>query len=247
MDEPELPKPGLRLVVSKGASFLARRADYRPIRRTRVDELLSEPLEGKVVWTSSVMGLLVECRRKRYWKTEPEFSFHCRDVSIRILSGEHPCCVGTFVEWKGDGLADGEEFFYEADGLSQEDSDTASLLLSCWDDDELPFDYGTVVRFDRVVVDWEIDRPPLAFRALAAAIVKEFGSRGAAMILKAFPLEFEGVGATASGNGRFLDSRQAAMKRHYRRQLGARPLPGLYGEEGWLWYPLRYCPEPQKR
>jgi hypothetical protein len=45
--EPELPKPVLRLVVSKDASLLAHRSNYRPIRRTRVLRQLWRATDGR--------------------------------------------------------------------------------------------------------------------------------------------------------------------------------------------------------
>jgi hypothetical protein len=50
------------------------------------------------------------------------------------------------------------------------------------------------------------------------------------LVLKAFPLEYEGKGYPSG-----FRLRQRAMIRHYRRLLGMAPFPGKPGREGWLY------------
>jgi hypothetical protein len=53
------------------------------------------------------------------------------------------------------------------------------------------------------------------------------------LILKAFPIEYEGR-VTAENSDSFL-RRQRAMKHHYQRILAVFPLPGIDGERGWMY------------
>lgn len=233
-----------KLVVSNDDAFLSSRARFRSARRVKIDELFGRDIPPKIAWSAEFDGFTVECRRRRYWKREATFEYASRNIMIRLLSRGQVCGVAEFVEWKSDGLADGDELFYELDGLSSEDSDTASTILSCWEDGNLPFDYGTVVRFDRLGIAAGPHVSRLALSSLRQAIDREFGKRGSVLILKAFPLEFEWEAKT-SKQEKLLADRQRAMVRHYGARLGTRPLPGKLGEDGWLWMPLRYCPEPE--
>jgi hypothetical protein len=56
------------------------------------------------------------------------------------------------------------------------------------------------------------------------------------LIGKAAPLEYTGLPTDAAAKSR-LDRRRAAMVRYGRRLLGMQPLPGPWGELGWLWRP----------
>ncbi len=57
------------------------------------------------------------------------------------------------------------------------------------------------------------------------------------IVLKAFPLEFEGVGPAASGKR--VKRRTGALVRLYERRLGMTVLPGKDGRAGWMWCALR--------
>jgi hypothetical protein len=57
------------------------------------------------------------------------------------------------------------------------------------------------------------------------------------LVMKAFPLEYEGQAPTGSPLTKALDSRQRAMVRYYERVFGVRRFPGRYGKDGWLWRP----------
>src|SRR5271156_3780475 len=145
---------------------------------------------------------------------------------------------GRFREWSGPPVGFLEEFFEEADGLSQADHDTADIILSVWGEDRSPFDYGTVVRFERLAIR-ATTRSSEIWAIIARLIEKEFAIRGSMLILKAFPLEFEGNGA-AKG----LPKRTRAMVRYYQHRMRVQIVPGPYGVEGWMWRALRYCPLP---
>jgi hypothetical protein len=67
--------------------------------------------------------------------------------------------------------------------------------------------------------------------------------------LKAFPLEFENrlTGASSAAARSKFDNRRRAMQRHYSHRLGVSSFPGKFGDDGWMWRTLRYCPIPELR
>ena len=55
------------------------------------------------------------------------------------------------------------------------------------------------------------------------------------MVLKAFPLEYEGNVPKGSELEIAFKRRVRAMIRYYQRIFGVRPFDGEYGDAGWLW------------
>ena len=217
--------------------------DPRQRRREAVGSLTGGKPEGRLVWKDSCDGpYLIECRRQRFWKADERFIFKSRDIEWRLLSEHGVCAAAKFVEWRGSPEGGIDEFVSEADALSQADYDMAEAIRRSWQWYQFPFDYGTVIRFDRLAIDTLKDSQRLAWRYLSRALDHEFGIRGAVILLKAFPLEYE----SEVNNDRRVrfDRRSAAMTRLYRSRLGARPLPNDWGEKGWMWIPLRSSIEP---
>jgi hypothetical protein len=68
----------------------------------------------------------------------------------------------------------------------------------------------------------------------------------AAIVLKAFPLEYEGN--TTNENGAALERRQRALVRLYQRRLGFQPVsdPPL-AHEGWMLKLINEGAEPERR
>lgn len=63
------------------------------------------------------------------------------------------------------------------------------------------------------------------------------------MVLKAFPLEWEGAadGGPVAEEAMFV-RRLAAMRKLYRQRLGMRDIP--HNEEGWMWKPIGHAMPP---
>jgi len=188
-------------------------------------------------WSYTAHGMKLEVWRPRYHRDRKD-GFGFRTVQFRVSAEGGGLACGHFIEWSGSGSL--EEFFFEADGLSQSDHDTADIVQRVWGEDLSPFDYGTVVRFERLAIKATSHSSEI-WSLIHTVIGKEFARRGSMMVLKAFPLEFERP--RAMGNKGFR-RRASAMSRYYQRRLDVHIIPGPYGADGWMWRPLRYCPAP---
>ncbi|MGI6854371.1 hypothetical protein [Mesorhizobium sp. 1B3] len=202
----------------------------------------SDTTGSRLAWSEATGDYVIECRRHRYWKMEPDCIFSKRNLELRLYKSGETCAVAEFVEWRSGGASLLDEFVDEADMDSQADYDMAIVMHGSWRWHEAPFDYGTVVRFERLAIDTRRDAGRLAWALIQAAITREFGRRGALMLLKAFPLEYEGE--VTPHRRPFFERRVRAMLRLYSRTLSAKPLPNEWGADGWMWRPLRYCPPP---
>lgn len=214
----------------------------RPRSQHVIEGELVDGCSQQPTWSNTAEGLTLKVWRARYWKDGPE-DFGYRSVSFRVSSNRKSLASGKFVEWCGPPQSFLDDFFYAADAMSQADHDTADILISRWGEDKSPFDYGTIVRFERLVVS---SHSPAIWALISRLIGREFMRRGSIMMLKAFPLEYEGrLGANAPIAFRHRFKRRCkAMQRHYRHRLEMRIVPGSYGRDGWMWRPLRYCPTP---
>lgn len=121
------------------------------------------------------------------------------------------------------------DFVDAADSNSQEDYEMAAVVGECWSKGyEDPFDYGSIVVFHRLVIPQPM---PGFWQTMRSAIKREFSRRGALMLPKAFPLEWENRFQDPSAPGKdAFERRLKAMTKHYERHLGVSPLvvsPGL--------------------
>jgi hypothetical protein len=121
-----------------------------------------------------------------------------------------------------------------------------ALLTSCWQHGDV-LDRGGVVHFSRLWLEPDHARgsawAPLVNAFLAHRHLRSGPHRAALLLLRPFPLEYEGAFHEDDGVPlTALRQRQAAMARLYGHHLGVRMCPG---EEGWMWKPLcRGLPEP---
>jgi hypothetical protein len=166
-------------------------------------------------------------------------TFKRRDVVLIVSMAGETVARATFGEWKAkDWLYEWDDFVVAADEASAIDLECAEVIRQYWDDDDWPFEYGNLVIFDRL----SIPKPHKdIWPSLDAAIKHQFHKNGSIMVLKAFPLEWEGQGET-DGDPVFA-RRLEAMKRLYASKLGVTSFRGA-GNEDWMWKSLRYCPEP---
>lgn len=97
--------------------------------------------------------------------------------------------------------------------------------------------YGDILELNRI---WLAGLPALAGRSteIVKALISAFCPGFALVILKAFPLEYEGRFSSTNEQGAYdaaLQRRQRAMKRLYRREYGVRSMKGAVGDEGWMY------------
>ena len=184
----------------------------------------------------------LEVWRHRYYRDEKTGLAGGRWNSGSVPRGT-ALAGGHFREWSGPPAGFLEEFFEEADGLSQADHDTADIIQRV--SGRIPF----AVRLRhggsfRSSCYQSHDALPGHLGAHRWPYREGVCDTRLMLILKAFPLEFEGDNRTQ--RQRFL-RRARAMSRYYQSRLGVRVVPGPYGVDGWMWRPLRYCPEPPTR
>jgi len=78
-------------------------------------------------------------------------------------------------------------------------------------------------------------RPGL-FAAASLALLKATGAEDPILVLKAFPLEYEGI-VEGRERERAFNRRTLAMMRHYSRIFGVKPLRYRRTQDGWMWRP----------
>ncbi|TBY68943.1 hypothetical protein E0H51_31535 [Rhizobium leguminosarum bv. viciae] len=189
-------------------------------------------------WQIEDGGLSLVCRQSRY-NTEEFEPFKYRAVDMRIAFGERIMAIALFREWSlADFFPGHQDFIEAADIVTQQDYEMAKFVSEFWDEDDHPLEY------DKLMVPHP---DPNIWPLLQKGIDKHFSKKMALLILKAFPLEFEGRSGDQSGRNMAdlpeFRRRQLAMKRHYRRILDVKNSAGEKDAEGWMWRVLS-GPEP---
>ncbi len=197
-------------------------------------------------WSLEANQLSLFCRRSQY-RTEESDDLKYRIVEMRIGDQDRTLAIAFFHEWSlTGGYFPGHEHFIEfADAITQQDYDMAEFVSSCWDDDDHPLYYGNIVLFDRLSI---AELNPLIWPLLLNGIDRQFRKNMALLVLKVFPLEFEGrigdgIGGDTADTPEF-DKRQAAMKRLYRRKLGMNYSVADSDKNEWMWRSIR-GPQPE--
>lgn len=212
----------------------------------RRDQLISKSPERpiKYAWVRDFgYGITVSCGRGKLFKVETT-DFKKRYVTFKFSQDGSPDAHALFYEWSYPFYpVDNDEFVFAADIESEGDYLMASMVGQGWGlADDHPLEFGSIVVLDRLVVP----RPMRFFwLTMIAAIRREFSRRGALMVLKAFPLEWEGrFGDPRAPDRKAFERRLAAMTRHYERQLRARPLGDDGGDGTWFWIPINFREYP---
>jgi hypothetical protein len=151
-----------------------------------------------------------------------------------------------FIEWYPDPFIGDDLFFDEIDADSHEAASLAEAVLSGWAIDDLA-EAGSILEFRLAWMTPEYARGSLWAEVATHFLKAQFRKDAGVLMLKAFPLEYEGR-ADGSAIDDALTRRRAAMIRHYRRVLGVELLPGWAGEDGWMWRRLSpTTPAPAER
>lgn len=217
----------------------------------------------KPAWSASAVddGLQLDVWRAAWAEVDELSRFRSRDHFFKVTAVERVIAAGTFKEWdfdlrKEDDFASLEGFVNACDGVSQAAYDMANVVFSlfCRAEEETgktPFDYGHVTLFKRLRIQsasaQESDAVWTLIREIARRFWRNGRSRAAFIILKAFPLEYEGN--VKDTNRAAFARRQRALMRLYVRRLGLKTLPGRVGKDGWQWLRMN-CPldpKPSRR
>lgn len=138
-------------------------------------------------------------------------------------------------EFEPSGCFDNEDVFEVMDCEDAFESRLAEVLCSVFDD--LCFDvapHGSILDFRHA---WIAPAPAHQglFAKAATTIVDTAFPDHALLVMKVYPLEYEGKVPDGAPVQAGLAARQRAMARHYGQIFGVRPLPDPHGQEGWLW------------
>ncbi|ATW02456.1 hypothetical protein [Sphingorhabdus sp. YGSMI21] len=150
----------------------------------------------------------------------------------------------TFNEFQGPPWICSEALFEEMDSYSAATSELAEAICDNWKEPSKIFEYGNLVELER---SWML--PSMSkggrFSAVLKALIREVFDDRSLLMLKAFPLEYEGrVDEETEDNFR---RRQRALMRHYHNIVEANVLPGSFGKSGWMYVipdNLRKCVPP---
>ncbi len=182
------------------------------------------------------LGITLRFRRSRKRSIYERGGFvRTRELFCWICEGSAKIGYVSFIEYYIEPMTLEDDFLEEMDIPSAESLALAETILSCW----YVFDValaGSVVELHRVWMAPHRARDGLWARVANHFISGEYSEHGALLLLKAFPLEYGGNVITMLSAA--FEGRRRAMFRHYRRHLGVELLPGLAGEEGWMWKPL---------
>jgi hypothetical protein len=176
---------------------------------------------------------------------EPAYPFDRRNVFLLVENRSRPVAAGDLTVWRGRYDEDGggwdlEDFVDAADTLSNSIYEMAKVVAWTWGGadrrhwwTDAPFCFGDLCSFDRFLIDVETFAESLAVWTIVDALLKRIRRSVAVMILKAFPLEYEGK--VNDANRRPFLRRTQALIRLYRYRLKVEPLPqrGL-AEVGWM-------------
>jgi hypothetical protein len=128
-----------------------------------------------------------------------------------------------------------EDFLYLMDHETQLESDLAGTLCGAWPwFAEQVTDRGNLLEF-RMAWTHPTASPHGLWSAAARHLIAQEFPDHALLIMKAFPLEYEGVAREGAHLNAALLARQRAMIRYYGKQFGVQTLQGASGEKGWLY------------
>ncbi|ANW02708.1 hypothetical protein [Bradyrhizobium icense] len=222
----------------------ARRGVLLPVERHLSYEI--ETHHRKHNWSVERGGLIGRAWIERFCDPkDADYHFQDRKVFFVIERGDRRIAAGTLTIWRGiyDEDGDGwdlEGFVRRGDINSQSEYDMAVAVAKVWgsDDEENwwtddPFCYGHLCSFDRLVINAKTSADVEAAWQIIDALLKRVRRGMAVMVLKAFPLDYEG-GVTAENQPAF-ERRQRALMRLYQRRIGFEPVPHkALADEGWM-------------
>jgi hypothetical protein len=206
----------------------------------------------KPTWPTEHAGLRLDYWRSHWRILHDAEDFRRRKHFFKVTADDRMVAAGKFDEWNTvpPWKSDLRRFAQAADTVTKGTFQMAVAMFSSFCQTErrvglCPLDYGSIVLFDRLCIEASSAYESNVVWKLIQKIVRGFerGRRVAGIILKAYPLEYEG-GVTDQNRPAF-NHRQRAMLRHYTRHLGTVTLPGEPGQEGWQWLGMGCKIEPK--
>jgi hypothetical protein len=179
--------------------------------------------------------ILAYRKSRRHRMDEGTGCVRTRDLFCWILFEEQQVGALHLVEFKPDTDIDNDEFYYTMDAEAFADVKLAEVLCHSWHDvvhDVLV--HGPVLEFRLAWMSPEHAKSAVWATAAEALIRAEFDEYSI-LVMKAFPLEYEGRAPEGSPAHDFLIHRQAAMIRYYTRLFRVDRFPGTWGADGWVW------------
>jgi len=144
-----------------------------------------------------------------------------------------------FVLYDAENCFDNKDFFSVMDMDAEVESRAAGVLCSNFRnfaEDVAP--YGNLLVFQEAWMQPKSSKNGV-FGKAANAIVSELFSDFSMLLLKAFPLEYEGSNSENPNLSASLDLRQNAMIRHYKKLFEVRSIGAPDNETGWLYKPRK--------
>ena len=172
-------------------------------------------------------------------------NFQERDIFFVIERHDRLVASGKLIIWRGVCDENGhgsnlEGFVRRGDMNSQSEYETAVAVARIWGTDDEdnwwtdgPFCYGDLCSFDRVVIDARSSADVEAAWQIIDALLTRIRRGVAVMVLKAFPLDYEGN--LTEENRPAFERRKRALVRLYQRRIGFKPVPHTtLADEGWM-------------
>jgi hypothetical protein len=218
----------------------------------------------KPSWTASHGELTGQAWIDRFSKLadDPETA-HCGFVGRNVFfSVDHKAsriAAGKLTIWRAfrdRDISFGLDTFVErSDCSSQDEYNTAYAVAQLWGGrdeetwwlEQAPFFHGDLCIFERLVIDaGSASRSHATWTIINGLLQRLYRRSVAAIVLKAFPLEYDGNTTNESRSA--LERRRRALVRLYQRRLGFEPVsdPPL-AREGWMLKLINERAEPERR
>lgn len=197
-------------------------------------------------WNAEQNGLIGRAWIGRFSKLiDTDYQFRKRDVFFLIEKDGQQLAAGALTTWRASydeyGCdCDLRAFIERADMSTQSNYDTAVAVARIWGTDDQrrwwtdePFCFGDLCSFDRLVIHPNSSADVESVWQIIDALLQHIRRRCAVMVLKAFPIEYEGK-VTKETQLAFA-RRQLALIRLYHRRLRAELVPHKeLAEAGWM-------------
>jgi hypothetical protein len=186
---------------------------------------------------------------------QANYNFEDRDVFFVIERDDRLVATGKLIIWRRVYHEDGyggnlEGFVRRGDENSHSEHETAVAVARVWGTDDEDnwwtdnsFCYGDLCSFDRLVIDAKTSADVDAAWQIIAALLTRIRRGIAVVVLKAFPLDYEGK--VTAENRPALDRRRRALIRLYQRRIGFELVPHkALADEGWMLRMLNAAARP---